>query len=73
VVFVTHDLDEAIYLGERVVLMAPNPGRIQQVIDIDLAYPRERTSDDFMMLRRKLFEEFHLVHQQAVNATEYSI
>lgn len=73
VVFVTHDLDEAIYLGERVVLMAPNPGRIQRVIDIDLAYPRERTSDDFVVLRRKLFEEFHLVHQQAVNATEYSI
>jgi NitT/TauT family transport system ATP-binding protein len=73
VVFVTHDLDEAIYLGERVVLMAPNPGRIQQVIDINLAYPRERTSDDFVVLRRKLFEEFHLVHQQAVKAAEYSI
>lgn len=73
VVFVTHDLDEAIYLGERVVLMAPNPGRIQQVIDIDLAYPRERTNDDFMVLRKKLFEEFHLVHQQAINKAEYSI
>lgn len=72
VVFVTHDLDEAITLGERVVLMAPQPGRIQRVIDIPLPYPRERTRDDFAIFRRQLFEEFHLVHQQAADA-EYSI
>lgn len=73
VVFVTHDLDEAITLGQRVVLMAPKPGRIQRVIDIPLAYPRERTRDDFALYRRQLFEEFHLVHQEATCAVEYSI
>ena len=68
VVFVTHDLDEAIALGQRVVLMAAGPGRIQRVIDIDLPYPRERTSDAFARVRRDLFAEFHLVHQATVTA-----
>jgi NitT/TauT family transport system ATP-binding protein len=72
VVFVTHDLDEAIVLGQRIVLMAPGPGRIQRILDVPLSYPRERTRDDFTIFRRELFEEFHLVHQQAANA-EYII
>jgi NitT/TauT family transport system ATP-binding protein len=38
--FVTHDLDEAIYLSDRVVVMAAKPGRVKQVIDIPFAYPR---------------------------------
>jgi NitT/TauT family transport system ATP-binding protein len=66
VVFITHDLDEAIALGQRVVLMAAGPGHIQRVIDIHLPSPRERTSDDFARLRRELFAEFHLVHQEAL-------
>ena len=66
VVFITHDLDEAITLGQRVVLMAAGPGHIQRVIDIHLPYPRDRTSDDFARLRRELFAEFHLVHQEAL-------
>lgn len=72
VVFVTHDLDEAISLGQRVVLMAPGPGRVQRVMNVPLSYPRERTSDDFALFRRELFEEFHLVHQQATQS-EYFI
>jgi len=73
VVFVTHDLDEAVTLGQRVVLMAPNPGRVRRVLDIELTYPRERTGNDFSLFRRELFQEFHLVHQQAAGAEEYSI
>jgi NitT/TauT family transport system ATP-binding protein len=73
VVFVTHDLDEAVTLGQRVVLMAPNPGRVQRVLDVELAYPRERTGNDFSLFRRELFQEFHLVHQQAAGTEEYSI
>jgi NitT/TauT family transport system ATP-binding protein len=38
--FVTHDLDEAIYLSERVVVLAAKPGRVKQIIDIPFAYPR---------------------------------
>ena len=64
VVFVTHDLDEAIALAQRVVLMATGPGRIQRVIAIDLPYPRERTDAGFCRYRRELFAEFHLLHQE---------
>ncbi len=42
VVFVTHDLEEAIYLGDRVVALYPNPGRIAQVFDVDLPKPRNQ-------------------------------
>ncbi len=73
IVFVTHDLDEAIYLGQRVVLMAPYPGRIQRILHIRLPEPRERTGEDFARIRRELFEEFHLVHKQAQDVSEYSI
>lgn len=65
---VSNDLDEAIALGQWVVLMAAGPGRIQRVIGIDLPYPREHTSDVFARIRRDLFAEFHLVHQEAATA-----
>ncbi|NTV45001.1 MAG: ABC transporter ATP-binding protein [Chlorobiales bacterium] len=64
VLFVTHDLDEAIYLGERVVVMAAGPGRFQKTINIDMPYPRDRTHPDFEAYRKELFEEFHLVHKE---------
>jgi NitT/TauT family transport system ATP-binding protein len=59
VVFVTHDVDEAIYLGRRVVLMAPRPGRVDSVYDVPL--PRERAlamkhSPEFLALRFRILE-----------------
>jgi NitT/TauT family transport system ATP-binding protein len=60
VVFVTHDLEEAIYLGDRVVALYPNPGRIAQVFDVDLPKPRNqlttRENPAFLRLRRALFD-----------------
>lgn len=65
IIFVTHDLEEAVYLGERIVLMAPNPGRFENNITIDLPYPRDRTDKHFDHYRKKLFEAFDLVHKEA--------
>lgn len=41
-ILVTHDLDESIYLGQRVVIMSPRPGRVSKTITIDLPYPRKK-------------------------------
>lgn len=59
VVFVTHDVDEAIYLGRRVVLMAPRPGRVDSVYDVPL--PQERAlamkhTPEFLALRYRILE-----------------
>ncbi len=53
---VTHDVDEALYMGTRVVIMAPRPGRVREDLKIDLAYPRNRTSNKFMEYRKHVLE-----------------
>lgn len=57
-VLVTHDVDEAIYLGTKVVVMSPRPGRIKEIIPIELA-DRDRVSDDFTAYRRRLLTTLH--------------
>ena len=56
-ILVTHDVEEAIFLADRVVVMEPRPGRIKQVVDIALAHPRQRSSFDFHQLREELLHE----------------
>jgi hypothetical protein len=48
VVFVTHDIDEAVTLADRVIVMGTDSGTVQSTISIDLARPRERTDHDFV-------------------------
>lgn len=60
--FITHDVDEAVYLGNRVVVMSPRPGRIASVIDICLPYPRDldlRMKPEFNELRRRVWDAVH--------------
>ena len=57
-IIVTHDIDEAIYLGHKVVVMSPKPGIIQKEFEIDISRPRSRTSDDFDYYRKKIYKEF---------------
>lgn len=63
IIFVTHDIDEAVYLAQRVVIMSPDPGRIQRIIPIDLPRPANRGDAGLTDYRRKVFEEFELVHK----------
>ena len=46
-ILVTHDVEEAVLLGDRVVVMQPHPGRIKRIINVDLARPRHR--EDFRL------------------------
>nr|WP_315832537.1 ABC transporter ATP-binding protein [Bradyrhizobium prioritasuperba] len=60
VIFVTHDLEEAIYLGDRVIGLLPHPGRIGIDVPVDLPRPRDqlatRENPEFLRLRRHLFD-----------------
>ena len=63
-VFVTHDLDEAISLATRIVVMSPRPGRIARVFNIHLPRPRERMGPEFLRLRAMIGKEFMQLAQQ---------
>jgi len=66
VLFVTHDLEEALYLGDRVIALYSNPGRMARVLDIPLPRPRNqlttREHPEFLRLRRELFTVMEEIH-----------
>ena len=47
-IMVTHDVDEAVYLSDRIVVMTPRPGRVTSIVDVDLPRPRDRSDYDFL-------------------------
>ena len=68
ILFVTHDIDEAIFLGDRVYVMTARPGRIKKVLDISLPRPRTLevlTSEPFMALKREVLD---LIREETLKA-----
>lgn len=66
VMFITHDVDEAVFLANRVIVMAARPGRIHRIIDVDLPYPRTdelRLSPEFSAIRNEVWESVY--HQES--------
>ncbi|MDR1600349.1 MAG: ABC transporter ATP-binding protein [Oscillospiraceae bacterium] len=53
-ILITHDVDEAIYLSQRVLIMSPRPGRITAELPVPISYPRNRSSSDFVQLRNEI-------------------
>ncbi len=57
VLMVTHDVEEAIYLSDKVIVLEPRPGRICGIVDIDLAHPRDRASREFATLKERVLRQ----------------
>ena len=56
VIYVTHDIDEAIYLADRIAIMTPSPGRVGRYVTVDLPRPRDRNAARVTELRGELTE-----------------
>jgi len=53
---VTHDIDEAIYLSDRIIVLSSKPGVVKADIEVELPRPRERSSYDFLQIRRNVMK-----------------
>ncbi len=63
IIFVTHDIEEAVQLADRVIVMSARPAKIQQVVEIDIPHPRDLSSARYLELRNGIFEQIGLAHR----------
>ncbi|MDD3621590.1 MAG: ABC transporter ATP-binding protein [Methanofollis sp.] len=59
VIFVTHSVDEAVYLSDRVVVLSPRPSEVREIVTVEQERPRERTSLEFAQVRRYVLSLIH--------------
>jgi len=57
-ILVTHDIEEAIYLGDRVVVMSSRPGKIKRTVPVNLPRPRDRSGPEFIKIRKSIYKDF---------------
>jgi sulfonate transport system ATP-binding protein len=57
-VLVTHDIDEAIFLSDRIVILSERPGEIKEIISVDLSRPRDRSNNLFLEIRKQILTSF---------------
>ncbi|MGN1393610.1 MAG: hypothetical protein ACI4V7_06215 [Succinivibrionaceae bacterium] len=60
IIFVTHDIEEALFLADRIVVMTPNPGKIKDIVTVELGPSRDRTSQEFLKIRERIFNIFNM-------------
>jgi ABC-type nitrate/sulfonate/bicarbonate transport system ATPase subunit len=69
---VTHDIDEAIYMSDRILIMTPRPGRIDRTISVDISRPRDRSRTEFLRLRSEILQLLHLAGNASVEESHIS-
>jgi len=72
VILVTHDIEEAVYLGDRVVVMAANPGVIKDIINIDIEGRKDRTNTEFLSYKNKIYDYFCKNQKDRILSKKYS-
>jgi ABC-type nitrate/sulfonate/bicarbonate transport system ATPase subunit len=60
---ITHDIDEAIYLSQKIIIMSPRPGKIKEILDVPMSYPRNRGTSDFEDLRVKILKKLNFAKE----------
>ncbi|WP_432644930.1 ABC transporter ATP-binding protein [Methanobrevibacter sp.] len=60
IVFVTHDVDEAIYLADKIVVLDKNPGKIADIVDVNLERPRKRQSPEFIAIQEAIVSDLNM-------------
>jgi NitT/TauT family transport system ATP-binding protein len=68
--FITHDLDESIFLGDRVVVMTTRPARTKKIVEVDIPRPRDYTVLSSERFRQLVAEASEAVHEEAIKAFE---
>jgi ABC-type nitrate/sulfonate/bicarbonate transport system ATPase subunit len=63
IIFVTHDIEEAVQLADRVVVMSARPARIRTIVEVDIPHPRDISSARYLELRDGIFDEIGLAHK----------
>ena len=60
IVFVTHDVDEAVYLADKIVILDKNPGRISTIVEVDIERPRKRDSQEFIEIQESIVKDLDM-------------
>ena len=60
IVFVTHDVDEAVYLADKIVILDKNPGKIADIVEVDLQRPRKRESQEFIAIQESIVSQLNM-------------
>jgi len=69
IIFVTHDIEEAVFLADRIVIMTPGPGKVKSIINVPMKRKRDRTNEEFLKIRDRVFLEFKMKEEIEIEYT----